>query len=179
MIDRRVGYGILSSFLLLIFYVAVNYLAGGAEAVYWNFRMYFPYILVIDAGFGIQIALYTHIRHFGKSCHAVAGTPVTAGSMVACCLHHVTDFIPFAGAGLGLFLSGYTELFFLVGSASSLIGVAWMLSVIQRERLYAERGALRQIMKINYLAVRDLLIVLSVLVVSVKYYLTSQPPPFG
>lgn len=176
MIDRRVGYGVLSSLLLLAFYVAVNYLAGGIEAVYWNFKIYLPYILIIDVGFGIQIALYTHIRHFGKSCHAVAGTPVTAGSMVACCLHHVTDLIPFAGAGLGLFLSGYTELFFLIGSASSIIGVAWMLSVIQKEGLYSEHSILQRLMKVDYRTMRDLLIVLSVLVIFVKYYLFSQLP---
>ncbi|MBE8539891.1 hypothetical protein [Geoglobus acetivorans] len=173
MIDRRIVYGFISSILLLVFYASINYLAGGTEAVYWNFRNYLPYIAVIDAGFGIQIALYTHIRSFGKSCNAVASTPVTAGSMVACCLHHVTDFIPFAGVGLGLFLSQYTELFFLIGAASSVVGVAWMLSIVQRWNLYSEDALLSKLMVVDYLKMRNALLVLSAAVLLLWY--VSKP----
>lgn len=173
MIDRRIGFGLLSSILLLVFYVGVNYLSGGADAVYWNFKAYLPYILIIDAGFGLQMALYTHIRQFGERCHAIAGTPITAGSMVACCLHHVTDLIPFAGAGIGLFLSGYTELFFMIGSASSIIGVVWMLSTIQSGGLYDDRGLLKKLMRVDYRTVRDLIFVASVILISFRYYLYS------
>lgn len=176
MSDKRIFYGIVSSFFLLVFYTVVNYLAGGIEAVYWNFKNYLPYIAIIDAGFGIQVALYTHVRSFGKSCHAVASTPVTAGSMVACCLHHVTDFIPFAGVGLGLFLSRYTELFFLIGASSSVIGVAWMLSIVQKWRLYSESEMLSKLMMIDYMKMRNSLLILSAVIILIWY--VSKPLGF-
>ncbi len=168
--DKRVVYGTLASLLLLGFYVEINYLTGGFEAVYWNLRNYIEYIAIIDFGFGIQVALFTHIRQYGRSCNALAGTSVTGSSMVACCLHHVTDFIPFIGVGAGLFLSQLTEIFFMIGAASSIVGVAWMLSVIQKNRVYADSRLLAGIMKINYSAFRDALLVISVLAVIWKYF---------
>ncbi len=173
--DRRVVYGILSSLSLLGFYVTVNYLTGGIEAVYWNLRKYTPYIAVIDAGFGVQVGLFAHIRHHGRNCNALAGTSVTGGSMVACCLHHVTDFIPFLGIGAILFLSQLTEIFFMIGAASSIIGVAWMLSVIQKNRLYPESGIFTQIMRVNYQSFRDALFIMSILAILWKY----MSMPFG
>ena len=167
--DKRIIYGVIGSASLLAFYFIINYFTGGWDAVYWNFRNYSAYIAVIDAGFGIQLALFTHIRSFGQSCNAVATTSVTGGSMVACCLHHVTDFIPFLGVGAGLFLSQLTEIFFIIGSASSIIGVAWMLSIIQKNRIYPESGIYRKFMRINYSNLRDLMIVISAIVVVWKY----------
>ncbi len=170
--DKRVLYGLLSSISLLAFYFAINYYSGGLNAVYWNFRNYYNYIAVIDVGFGLQMALFTHIRSFGKSCNAVATTSVTGGSMVACCLHHITDFIPFLGVGAGLFLSQFTEIFFMIGSASSLIGVIWMLSIIQKNEIYPKSGPLSKIMQIDYSILRDAMVVISAVVILWKYIST-------
>lgn len=169
MMDRRVAYGFLASATLILFYITINYISGGMDAVYWNIRNYLPYIAIIDIGFGLQIALFTHIRFFGQKCNAVASTSVTGGSMVACCLHHVTDFIPFLGAGAGLFLSQLTEIFFMIGTASSIIGVVWMLSIIQRHGLYRDEGILSGIMRVDYSSVRYVLIVISAVIIFWKY----------
>ncbi len=165
--DRRLIYGFLGSALLILFYAGINYLTGGSEAVYWNLKNYLPYIAIIDMGFGLQIALFTHIRSFGKSCNAIASTSVTGGSMVACCLHHITDFIPFLGAGL--FLSQLTEIFFMVGAASSIIGTTWMLSVIQKGEMYSGSRVLSEIMRVDYSTLKDVLIVLSAIAILWKY----------
>ncbi len=173
MMDKRVVYGTLASSILILFYVTINYISGGMDAVYWNLRNYLAYIVIIDTGFGLQIALFTHIRSFGQKCNAVASTSVTGGSMVACCLHHVTDFIPFLGVGAGLFLSQLTEIFFMIGAASSIVGVAWMLSIIQRHKMYQDKGMISGIMKVNYSSLRDALIVISAIIIFWKYL--SEP----
>jgi len=167
--DKRVVYGISASLLLLAFYLVINYLAGGMEAVYRNLESYLTYIIIIDLGFGLQISLFSHIRQYGRSCNALASTSVSGGSMAACCLHHITDFIPFLGVGAGLILSQLTDIFFMIGSASTIVGVVWMLSIIQRNRLYSDSDVLARIMGVNYTASSKVLLVLSVLVILWRY----------
>ena len=61
---------------------------------------------------------------------------VSAGSMAACCAHHITDVLPLLGlSGLAAFLASYQVLFILIGVLSNVVGITIMLETIQRHGL--------------------------------------------
>jgi hypothetical protein len=60
------------------------------------------------------------------------GTSVT--SMVACCLHHVTDVLPVLGlSAAATFLTRYQRPFMLTGLGMNILGIIVMLIVLYRE----------------------------------------------
>ncbi len=102
------------------------------------------YVLPIWLGFGVQAALYSILRfrlfipttstsHTGAVMGASGGTSATA--MIACCLHHVTDVLPVLALGAAAnFLTRYQRPFMLIGLGMEIVGVAFMLVVLYRER---------------------------------------------
>ncbi len=101
------------------------------------------YVAAVVTGFGIQIGLYTHVRgmlrrnHGLQSSTAVAatGTGTSTVSMIACCLHHVSDILPIVGlSGAAVFLSNYKVPLILVGVFTNAIGIAFMLRTIRHHR---------------------------------------------
>ncbi len=176
-VDRRVRNGLIASLSLIVFYVAVNYLTSGIEGTLWNFRNYWYYIIAIDLGFGTQMALYTHIRAFHQSCKSVATGGISAGSMVACCLHHVTDFVPIFGTGFSFALSAYTEILLLIGVLSSAVGIAWMLATIQNGKLYRDGDLISKIMVVDYNSLKQAVLVISVFIAILKF-VTYNPYSF-
>ncbi len=174
---RALRNGIVASLSLLAFYLLVNYVTSGYEGIAWNFRNYWPFVVAIDVGFGIQIALYTHIRSFHQSCKSVATGGISAGSMVACCLHHVTDVIPVAGAGLSFMLSAYTEFLMLIGVLSSAIGILWMLSTIQKNRLFEDSSTLARLMVVNYESLKLPVTIVAILIALWKFFATPSNLP--
>ncbi len=62
------------------------------------------YVGAIAIGFGAQVGLFSYIRRLrhhircrGAGTVMVSGTGTSTVSMVACCLHHVGDFLPVLG----------------------------------------------------------------------------------
>lgn len=101
------------------------------------------YVAAVVAGFGIQIGLYTYVRgmlrrdHGVRSSTAVAatGTGTSTMSMIACCLHHVSDILPIVGAsGAAVFLSNYKVPLILVGLVTNAVGIAFMARTILHHR---------------------------------------------
>ncbi len=177
MMDKRIRNGLVSSAALMLFYLAINYLTSGIQGMLWNLSSYWQYIVAIDLGFGTQMALYTHIRAFHQSCRSVATGGVSAGSMVACCLHHVTDFVPVFGTGLSFALSAYTEILMLTGVLSSAVGIAWMLATIQNAGLYRDGSLLSKIMVVDYNSLKQAVLVISAFIVVLKL-VTFNPHSF-
>ena len=175
--DGRIRNGIAASLSLLALYLIVNYLTTGMQGTLWNFRSYWYYIVAIDAEFGVQMALYTHIRGFHQSCKSVATGGISAGSMVACCLHHVTDVLPIFGTGLSFALSAYTEVLMLVGVLSGSVGIAWMLATIQNGRLYREGDFVSRLMIVDYTTFKQAVLVVSVFIAILKL-VTHNPYTF-
>jgi hypothetical protein len=101
---------------------------------------WWAYIAALAVGFGVQVGMYAHIRDLSRAGRGglhgpsmAAGGGVSAGSMVACCLHHVTDVLPFVGlSAAGLFLADYQSVFMSLGVLSSIVGIAVMLEQLQR-----------------------------------------------
>ncbi len=75
-----------------------------AELWYW--------VLALAGGFGVQAGLFSFIRQSFRERRAAATASVatsggvSAGSMAACCAHHLSDVLPLLGlSGLAAFLA--------------------------------------------------------------------------
>ncbi len=102
------------------------------------------WVLPLAGGFGVQVGLFSFIRQAirkrGKGGTASVGATggVSAGSMAACCAHHLADVLPFLGlSGVAGFLIDYQTPFIVLGIASNVVGITLMLEVIQRHHLAA------------------------------------------
>ena len=59
---------------------------------------------LLIVGFGVQIGMFVNTRILikarsisGATSAAAGAGSVSAGSMVACCMHHITDVLPILG----------------------------------------------------------------------------------
>jgi len=106
------------------------------------------YVAAVVAGFGIQIGLYAYVRGLGRHDRAVGSSTVVAAtgtgtstvSMIACCLHHVSDIVPIVGlSGAAVFLSNYKVPLILVGVVTNAVGIAYMArAIVHHRRLVAQ-----------------------------------------
>jgi len=134
--------GLAAAGILVGLYLGVVTWSSGefshARDLAWDDR----YLLAAIAfGFGLQAALYTHLRlaihgRLGRSptATAVGGTGTSTVAMVACCAHHVAEALPALGlSGAAVFLQDYRLAFMAVGLGMNAIGVAFMLRLLFTE----------------------------------------------
>ncbi len=144
---RHILIGVGAAVLLIIVYLGIITLAQDwshalqqtAELWYW--------VLALAGGFGIQAGLFSFVRYTlrqrKKSATASVATSggVSAGSMAACCAHHLSDVLPLLGlSGAAIFLVRYQLFFIIVGVLSNIIGITIMLETIQRHGLSDRLG---------------------------------------
>lgn len=97
-----------------------------------------PYLALIIAGFGIQVALLSELRRRHRLNAAARttgriGASASTTGMVACCAHHLADLIPLLGlTGVAAFLTDYRVAFMTLG-----IGVNALAVVLAARRLHA------------------------------------------
>jgi Cu+-exporting ATPase len=121
--------GVLATALLLSFYFGVLALVSGWTFTLEQFADYWPFIVTLAIGFGIQVGLFVYLRravHAAGSGKVVAATGTTSGiAMVSCCSHYLVNLLPVLGAtGLVSFIGQYQIELFWFGIAANLIGVA-------------------------------------------------------
>lgn len=134
---------VLGSSVIAAVYFTILIFAQGQDAA-WN--IFLPnrfYVIPIWLTFGIQAALFSILRFrlfvpaaaaagSGAVIGTSGGTSVT--SMVACCLHHVTEVLPVLGlSAAATFLTRYHRPFMLVGLGMNILGIVFMLTVLYRE----------------------------------------------
>ena len=141
--------------LLLVYFLIVSFANSFSHAVEEFLRMWY-WIALLTVGFGVQVGLYTYSRVYAKIKSASATTSMAAAgtfsttSMVACCAHHLTDFLPLLGlSAAALFLVKYQLFFIVIGVLSNVIGINIMLMTIQQHELYHKTGLLSGIMKFD------------------------------
>ncbi len=141
-IKRHVIIGVTAGVLLLMFYAGVIILAQGAQHLLEQTARLWYWLVALAAGFGIQAGLFSFIRQALRERRAsatasvAASGSVSAGSMVACCAHHLGDILPLIGvAGLSAFLVRYQSFFIILGVLSNIVGITIMLETIQRHGL--------------------------------------------
>ena len=129
---RPAGYGALAFGLLLAAYFSLLTVISGWKFTLSQFYDFWFYIVPLAAGFGVQVALYTRLRHLlhgsthAKAVMATSGTTSTA-AMVSCCAHYLVNVAPVLGAtGIVTFAAQYQVEFFWLGIAFNAAGIAYI-----------------------------------------------------
>lgn len=139
---RPILVGFVAGLLLLAFYFGILTLSQGVQhAVEQSAKLWY-WLLALSAGFGVQVGLFDFIRRNLNGRHSATASVATsggisAGSMAACCAHHLSDVLPLLGlSGLAAFLADYQIFFIIVGVMSNAVGITIMLETIQNHSLW-------------------------------------------
>jgi len=127
---------------LLLFYAAIVGLTSRSLSHAVELLLADKYFVgAISLGFGTQIALYSRLRAAMLSSRdartsnvvTATGTGTSTASMVACCLHHLTDVLPVIGiSGAAVFLSEFRYELMGLGIAMNLLGIGIMLRTMKK-----------------------------------------------
>lgn len=137
-IARPITFGTGASVLLLTVYFAVVGLISGIDFALDQFARFWYYIVPLALGFGLQVGLFTHLKHLvGKHAAsgkvvAVSGTTSTV-AMVACCAHYLSNIVPVLGiAGFLSIVAEYEVRLFWLGLAFNAAGILFIASRIAK-----------------------------------------------
>ncbi len=172
--------GLIASLSLLVIYFVVLSAASSFSHAISQFSQMWYWMLLLIAGFGLQVGLYFYIRASFRlkqmanpTATVAASGGVSAGSMVACCLHHLVDVLPLMGlAAAAVFLTQYQLLFIIIGILSNLIGITIMLEIIQRHKL--SKGFLKRILIYNMNRFKKVTIGLSLILFVITFLLINN-----
>lgn len=125
------GAGLLASVIALSFYFGALTLVSGWQFTIEQFADWWPYIVALATGFGIQVGLFVYLRravHGAASGKVMIATGTTSGAaMASCCAHYLVNLLPVLGAtGLVSFVGAYQIELFWFGIASNLAGIAYI-----------------------------------------------------
>ncbi len=138
-LDRRaLGTGVLAALLLALGYsLLVGLSSGSLDHLTAQWRADALFIGLVSVGFGAQVGLYSHVRRIvrgdGRAAAVTAGSAATSTTaMVACCVHHLHDIVPFLGlSGAAAFLTEYRIPVVLLSLAANAVGIALMLRTLR------------------------------------------------
>ena len=135
-IARPLQFGTGACLLLLAIYFGVVGLISGLDFALEQFARFWYFIVPLALGFGLQVGLFTHLKHlvgkYGASSKVVAlsGTTSTA-AMVSCCAHYLANIVPILGiAGFLTVVAEYEVELFWLGLAFNATGVLYVLSKV-------------------------------------------------
>lgn len=125
-------YGIAAAAGLLALYFVVLTLVSGWGFAREQFATYWYFVVVLAAGFGVQIGLYARLKRLVAAGHGsgavvgVTGATSTA-AMVSCCAHYLVNILPVLGAvGVVTFVAQYQIELFWIGLLFNLGGIAYV-----------------------------------------------------
>lgn len=128
--------GLIALFGLILFYFVVMGISSKSwSATISQFKDLWYWILLLSAGFGIQIGLYTKLKVYGGQAKTLTTTSAgTSGvAMIACCAHHLSDVLPVIGlSGAALFLTQYQIPLIVLGITMNFFGIVYMLKTIRK-----------------------------------------------
>lgn len=141
--NKHVLYGLTATVAMFVFYFGVLSLANSPRHALEQLALFWYLILPLVILIGIQVGLYTHIKcsisekDFSAAKGGVAASGgMSGGAMVACCVHHVADIFPLLGlTAAAVFLSQYQGAFMVLGIASGVIGVLYMLEAMKKNNV--------------------------------------------
>lgn len=137
---RSIVAGFVGAAALLGLYLSIITLAQGVEHAFAQLAADAPFVGLIAAGFGTQIALFAELRavdrhHRAAAAVTAAGTGTNTAAMLACCAHHLVDLLPLVGlSAAAVFLNAYRAPLFLVGIGMNVIGIVVIARQLQRAR---------------------------------------------
>jgi P-type Cu+ transporter len=135
--------GALSVAALFGIYFGTLTLLSGWSFTVSQFVEFWPYIVALGVGFGMQVGLYLYLKQLTADHHrahhmlAASGTTSTA-AMLACCTHYLVNLLPVLGAvGAVTLVAQYQTELFWVGLAFNAAGIAFI-----GHQVYVSRKAL-------------------------------------
>ena len=137
---RSVAAGLVAAAALLGLYLSIISLAQGVEHALAQLVTDAPFVGLIAAGFGTQIALYVELRavdrlHRASAAVTAAGTGTSTAAMLACCAHHLVDLLPLLGlSAAAVFLNAYKTPLMLIGIGMNIIGIVVIARQLRRAR---------------------------------------------
>lgn len=158
---KHIILGIIASLSLLAVYAVTLGLLQGFEHTIEQTAKIWYWLFFLSMGFGIQIGLFSFLRQklrekkTAETASAATSGTVSAGSMVACCAHHLTEVLPLIGlSSLTIFLAKYQTFFMITGIIANIIGIIIMLDAIQRLALWPILSRI----KLNFRLVKKIVI---------------------
>ena len=125
------GAGLTATAILLSFYFGVLTQVSGWSFTVQQFGAYWPFLVALAIGFGIQVSLFSYLRravHAAGSAKVMVTTGTTSGAaMLSCCAHYLANLLPVLGAtGLASLVGQYQVELFWFGIASNLAGIGYI-----------------------------------------------------
>ncbi len=137
-------FGISAGILVILFNISIASLAEGSiESGYKVFLTNGIFVYLIPLAVGIQMGLFRYHRNLitglgvsGSEKMGMAGSAASSLTMVACCLHHVSDLLPAVGFVLAAstFLIQYKDAIIIIGLLANLAGSAYIARAILKDR---------------------------------------------
>ena len=122
-----------NSILAVLIVVAINLIVLASlnfpSMALFQLKRYIWLLVLLVLGFGVQIGLFTYLKHKSIVCSvtAMAGGGVSAISMILCCSHYLINILPFISLSFATFLTRYTFWILMFGIASNIAGILFML----------------------------------------------------
>lgn len=136
---KHIIVGIVAGTILLLVYAVTLVLLQGFEHAFKQTTRLWYWLLPLSLGFGTQIGLFSFLRQglrerrAAETASAATSGTISAGSMVACCAHHLSEVLPLIGlTSLTVFITKYQTFFMIVGIMANIVGITVMLDTIQR-----------------------------------------------
>jgi len=138
---RALRTGVAAAVLLAFGYSLIIGLSSGSLShLIAQWRMDAPFIALVTTGFGVQMGLFSYVRRVirgdGRVVAVTAGSTATSTTaMVACCLHHINEIVPFLGlSGAATLLAAYKTPVILLSVAANGVGIALMLRALRHAK---------------------------------------------
>ncbi len=137
-------FGAGTGILVILFNISVASIAEGSiEKGYQVFLTNGIFVYLIPLAVSIQMGLFRYHRNLisghsvsGSEKMGMAGSATSSLTMVACCLHHVSDFLPAIGFILATssFLIQYKDAIITIGLLANVAGSVYIARAILKDR---------------------------------------------
>lgn len=137
-------FGATIGLVVVLFNILIASLAEGSfEKGYQVFLTNGIFVYLIPLAVGIQMGLFRYHRNItaeknlcGSEKIGVAGSAASSLTMVACCLHHVSDFLPSIGFILATssFLIQYKDAIIIIGLLANIAGSSYIARAILKDK---------------------------------------------
>lgn len=131
-LGKSIARGIVAFLVLLTVYFLILTLVSGWRFAQEQFAQFWPYVISLALGFGVQFGLYNYLKDAVKKQALTGRVLVTTGAtsttaMISCCAHYLTNILPILGVtGIITFIGQYQIQFFWIGLFFNFLGIVYI-----------------------------------------------------
>lgn len=158
--NKHYIFGGIASLMMLTLYIGIMLIFNPLYYVIDDLISKFIWFSLLIIIFGIQIGLITFVRNVNIKRKMSKGQMVMSGgisttSMLACCIHHVTDFVPLIGvSAFTIFLVEFQVFFLIIGILFGTLSIINILIHIQKHKVYESPSNFEYIEDMNLIKFR-------------------------